>query len=315
MENCPCPFHRRGGAAEFACDAPRRPLQGGDLLLELNARRRLATVGGQASYGGQADLSGERSRACCPFHGSGGTWAAPCSAAALLAGLRFRRAAHWIIQSASGRDLTALLLSRAPTAAQALSLIREQYPAFANEFSRATQDLDPGDLRDEMFSLARQLLSEVGHQAVSPGEAAVFVISPAGDQEAPPAPLSMGGTGATRARLQELARQGGPLLDLWLDDVRDPVRNGAAGFLWAKTAAQAIAMLGTGAVRFASLDHDLDAAATIGLPPREPTGYDVVTWMEQTNSWPPRGVRIHSMNPAGAQRMRQVVMRHYGRTF
>jgi hypothetical protein len=65
----------------------------------------------------------------------------------------------------------------------------------------------------------------------------------------------------------------------------------------------------------ASLDHDLSIAATMGQPCRELTGYDVVLYMEEHDIWPPRGVAVHSMNPAGAARMRQVIHRHYGRTF
>jgi hypothetical protein len=99
---------------------------------------------------------------------------------------------------------------------------------------------------------------------------------------------------------------------LWLDDVRQPWKHGCVGYEWAKTADEAIALLKTGKVTFASLDHDLSEAATLGNWEGERTGYDVVCWMEENNVWPEDGVRVHSMNPAGKLRMRQVIARHYG---
>lgn len=103
---------------------------------------------------------------------------------------------------------------------------------------------------------------------------------------------------------------------LWLDDVREPARHGFVGATWAKTAEQAIRHLATGRVEFASLDHDLSEDASIGRPkPDEKTGYTVVCWMEENGVWPRDGVRVHSMNPAGKQKMQQAIGRHYGRTF
>lgn len=90
---------------------------------------------------------------------------------------------------------------------------------------------------------------------------------------------------------------------LWLDDIRDPAQHGCIGWVWAKTADEAIAWLATGRVQRASLDHDLDMLATLGDTPRERTGYDVVCWMEQHGVYPPGGVTVHSLNPSGKQRM------------
>lgn len=99
---------------------------------------------------------------------------------------------------------------------------------------------------------------------------------------------------------------------LWLDDVRPPWKHGYIGADWVKTADEAIALLNTGLVTFASLDHDLSEQATIGQPaPGEKTGYTVVCWMEEHNVWPINGVRVHSMNPAGRLRMQQVIDRAY----
>lgn len=103
------------------------------------------------------------------------------------------------------------------------------------------------------------------------------------------------------------------MIRLWLDDIRDPVSAGHYGWTWVKTADEAIAILSTGRVIEASLDHDLDVQATLGNTPTEKTGYDVVCWMEEHNVWPINGVSVHSQNPAGAARMRQAINRAYER--
>lgn len=93
-------------------------------------------------------------------------------------------------------------------------------------------------------------------------------------------------------------------MTLWLDDVRSPWKHGYVGAIWAKTAAEAIEHLKSGTITFASLDHDLSEAATMGMaPPDEPTGYTVACWMEQNCVYPAGGVVVHSMNPAGSKRM------------
>ena len=106
---------------------------------------------------------------------------------------------------------------------------------------------------------------------------------------------------------------------LWLDDVRKPWQHGYIGVTWAKTADEAITILSTQTVEFASLDHDLadEHYPWADVQPknyREKTGYDVVLWLEANpDKWPVRGVRIHSANPVGKKRMEQVVYNHYGR--
>ena len=102
-------------------------------------------------------------------------------------------------------------------------------------------------------------------------------------------------------------------MNLWLDDIRDPTHYGYIGWHWVKTADEAIAALATGLVEECSLDHDLDVSATIGQPPTEKTGYDVVCWMEATGNWPKRKPLVHSMNPSGAARMRQAIDRSFGK--
>ena len=116
---------------------------------------------------------------------------------------------------------------------------------------------------------------------------------------------------------------------LFLDDVRIPAQHGFIGAEWAKTYDEAIAMLKTGKVTFASLDHDIGACADCveknlhvgdmltpettfyNRCPHEKTGYDVVCWMEENHVWPPEGVRVHSANPVGRARMQQVIDKHY----
>lgn len=98
---------------------------------------------------------------------------------------------------------------------------------------------------------------------------------------------------------------------LWLDDLREPWRYGFLGAEWAKTADEAIVLLRTGEVTFASLDHDLSIDDTMGNPKGEKTGYTVVCWMEENNVWPKDGVDVHSMNPVGKKRMQSVIDHHY----
>ena len=118
-------------------------------------------------------------------------------------------------------------------------------------------------------------------------------------------------------------------MTLWLDDVREPWVHGFRGATWAKTFEEAIGYLKSGEVRFASLDHDIGACedctskmfhigdmlspetAFFNRCPHAKSGYDVVCWMEENNIWPPDGVRVHSMNPVGRQRMQEVIDKHY----
>src|SRR4029077_1280708 len=98
-------------------------------------------------------------------------------------------------------------------------------------------------------------------------------------------------------------------MKLWLDDIRPPWKYGCIGWHWAKTAAEAIEVLKTGKVQEASLDHDLTELRTLGQDDGSETGFDVVLWMEANDVWPPLGVRCHSLNPIGKQRMENVIRR------
>lgn len=100
-------------------------------------------------------------------------------------------------------------------------------------------------------------------------------------------------------------------MKVWLDDIRDPQVWHHIGWVWAKTADEAIELLSTGKVTHISLDHDLDIQATIGNTPTEKTGYDVICWMEEHNVWPSI-VKCHSSNPAGRARIEQVIRKYKG---
>ena len=100
------------------------------------------------------------------------------------------------------------------------------------------------------------------------------------------------------------------MVKMWLDDVRPPWRHGRIGWEWVKTYDEAVALLKTGNVEECSLDHDLTIPQTMGEFCPEKTGYDVVCWMEENDVWPVKGTHIHSMNPSGSVRMRQVVERY-----
>ena len=90
-------------------------------------------------------------------------------------------------------------------------------------------------------------------------------------------------------------------MNLWLDDQRPAPE----GFTWVKTVKEAIALLSTGQVEFASLDYDIawDPGGTDEDWENRRTGMGVVLWMEENRVWPRRGVVVHSMNPVGAKRM------------
>lgn len=75
-------------------------------------------------------------------------------------------------------------------------------------------------------------------------------------------------------------------------------------------------MFKTGRVTEASLDHDLawDHYPQNGIEQKSNvmTGYDVCCWLEKNPQYLPQdGVTVHSMNPVGKERMKQVIDRLY----
>ena len=88
-------------------------------------------------------------------------------------------------------------------------------------------------------------------------------------------------------------------MNLWVDDLR----SAPDGWLLAKTASEAIALLRQGNIQQISLDHDLgEPESVVG------SGYQVAIWLEEqayTGNWAviPDRISIHSANPVGRQNM------------
>lgn len=83
-------------------------------------------------------------------------------------------------------------------------------------------------------------------------------------------------------------------MKLWLDDERKAPRG---GWKVARTAQEAIKVLGRGKVRLVSFDHDLG---------QKKSGYDVAVWIEKRAAEGRLGRlkwRVHSANPVGRQRI------------
>ena len=93
-------------------------------------------------------------------------------------------------------------------------------------------------------------------------------------------------------------------MNIWLDDKRPT----PPGFVGCRTPAEVVALLETGDCEILSLDHDLGLASDESG--HEPTGYDVLTWLEErvANGFvPPKTTLVHSANPAAKQRMMAAV--------
>ena len=98
------------------------------------------------------------------------------------------------------------------------------------------------------------------------------------------------------------------MIDLWLDDDRDPnhpliqdLFGASCGMVWVRSADAAINRLKSGVVRSISFDHDLGS----GL-----TGYDVAMWIEERAFYgklPRISWTVHSMNVRGAKAIRQAM--------
>ncbi len=106
-------------------------------------------------------------------------------------------------------------------------------------------------------------------------------------------------------------------MTLWLDDIRPPWKYGYVGAEWVKTADECIAALKTGKYDFASLDHDLSEAQSMGhRTPEDRTGYTVVCWLRDNPEYfPEEGIKVHSLYPKGSRLMREIIHDHYGRRF
>jgi hypothetical protein len=105
---------------------------------------------------------------------------------------------------------------------------------------------------------------------------------------------------------------------LWHDDIRKPPDD---TWDWARTNAAAIALLLTKSYDVASLDHDMgleghdpddpDADRLVASNRRpEANGEALAKWMAKHPPLLPPLIRIHSYNPAGARRMRDILKPH-----
>jgi hypothetical protein len=80
-------------------------------------------------------------------------------------------------------------------------------------------------------------------------------------------------------------------MKLWLDDIRKP----PAGFVWAKTAGEAIGYVRTGRVELIHFDHDLG---------EDETGYDVakeIMRLCESGVIPCPEWQVHTSNPVGRE--------------
>ena len=99
------------------------------------------------------------------------------------------------------------------------------------------------------------------------------------------------------------------LVNIFLDDVRNPKDvypkdyfSGKRVWTVARSVEEVKEYLKNGVVSDMSLDHDL------GLD--LPTGYDLVKWMVETNTWCSGTINIHSANPIGAANMKALIDRY-----
>jgi hypothetical protein len=104
-------------------------------------------------------------------------------------------------------------------------------------------------------------------------------------------------------------------MNIWLDDVRHPAPYGRLGWKWVKTGEDFIELMRKGDnIDWASLDHDLswDHYPVNGKEQHAEntpmSGTDVVEKMIEENLWPNKGIIVHSMNPAGADRMMRALV-------
>ena len=97
-------------------------------------------------------------------------------------------------------------------------------------------------------------------------------------------------------------------MKLWLDDSRrlPRVKPGTnSDWVLAKSVNQAIEIMETGEVNFASLDHDLGIWSSEGG-----SGIKLLDWMAEEDLWPVDGITVHSANPVGVKQMLDLIERY-----
>ena len=88
-------------------------------------------------------------------------------------------------------------------------------------------------------------------------------------------------------------------MNVFLDDIRPLPDNYIGEWMIVRRVDEVQKLLREGKVEALSLDHDL------GLD--QPTGYNLVCWMERENIWPSGMISVHSANPVGAANMRRAL--------
>lgn len=112
------------------------------------------------------------------------------------------------------------------------------------------------------------------------------------------------------------------MISIWLDDVRKPLD----GYIWVKSAREALWHLASGEVEHASLDHDLGYvahrtnAAGIAIPDydhNEVNGSSLAISMLHCRIYPTKSITVHSFNPVGGRYMMDVfnAAKRLGATF
>lgn len=101
------------------------------------------------------------------------------------------------------------------------------------------------------------------------------------------------------------------MVNLWVDNERLP----PDGWEWAKTVPEAIRVMTSTPVSALSLDYDLECPKCNDHPSCEcgchDKGIRLVWWMAANNSWPMTKPIVHSANPTGALKMREVIDRFF----
>jgi len=90
-------------------------------------------------------------------------------------------------------------------------------------------------------------------------------------------------------------------VNLWVDDVRPQPE----GWLWVRSVDEAISVLSSAEVEFASLDHDLGEFEPLGG-----NGVAITDWLAEHGRWPSAGISVHSANPVGVRTMLATVDRY-----
>ena len=106
-------------------------------------------------------------------------------------------------------------------------------------------------------------------------------------------------------------------MNIWLDDVRHPAPYGRLGWEWVKTGEEFLSLLSDRLddIAWVSLDHDLswDHYPVNGKEQHAEntpmSGTEVVEEMINQGLWPKEGIIVHSMNPAGSDRMLRALVK------